>query len=79
MPISRSFAHSVVPRLVAEGTAVLAMKTMGGGQILKSNTVTPMECLDYALNLPTSVVITGLNSQQILDQAFEAARTFKPY
>lgn len=33
---------------------------------------------DYALNLPTSVVITGCDSMQILDQAFEAARSFKP-
>jgi len=30
------------------------------------------------MNLPTSVVITGIDSMQILDQAFEAARTFKP-
>ena len=37
-----------------------------------------MECLHYALNLPTSVVITGVDSMKILDQAFEAARTFTP-
>jgi len=36
-----------------------------------------MECLHYALNLPVSVVITGIDSMKILDQAFEAARTFK--
>jgi hypothetical protein len=40
--------------------------------------VKPMECLHYALNLPTSVVITGIVSQEILQQAFEAAKTFKP-
>jgi ribosomal protein L6P/L9E len=40
--------------------------------------VKPMECLHYALNLPTSVVITGIDSQEILQQAFEAAKTFKP-
>ena len=74
----RSFANNVVPKLVEQGIAVLAMKTMGGGAILKSNTVTAPECLRYALNLPTSVVITGCDSMPILDQAFEAARTFKP-
>lgn len=74
----RSFANNVVPRLVEEGIAVLGMKSMGNGVILKSNTVTPMECLHYALNLPTSVVITGCDSMEILDQAFQAARTFKP-
>ncbi len=74
----RSFAKNLVPKLVEQGIAVLGMKPMGGGNILKSNTVTPVECLHYALNLPTSVVITGCDGMKILDQAFEAARTFKP-
>ena len=74
----RSFANNVVPKLVEAGIAVIGMKPMANGLILKSNTVTPIECLHYALNLPTSVVITGCDSMKILDQAFEAARTFKP-
>lgn len=74
----RSFADEVVPRLVAEGIGVLGMKSMASGIILQSHTVIPLECLHYALNLPTSVVITGCDSMKILDQAFEAARTFHP-
>jgi len=74
----RSFAHQVVPKLVEQGIAVLAMKTMGSGIILQSKTVTPIECLHYALNLPTSVVITGMDTLELVDQAMEAARTFKP-
>jgi predicted aldo/keto reductase-like oxidoreductase len=74
----RSFAHQVVPKLVEQGIAVLGMKSMGSGIILRSNTVTPMECLHYALNLPTSVVITGMDTLERVDQAIEAARTFKP-
>ncbi len=76
----RSFAHQVVPKLVEQGIAVLAMKTMGGadGIILKSKTVTPIECLHYALNLPTSVVIIGMDSLERVEQAVEAARTFRP-
>lgn len=74
----RSFGNNVLPKLVAQGIAVLGMKPMGSGELLRSNTVKPIECLHYALNLPTSVVITGCDSMQILDQAFEAARTFKP-
>jgi aryl-alcohol dehydrogenase-like predicted oxidoreductase len=74
----RSFTHQVVPRLVKEGIAVLAMKSMGDGNVLKSGVVTPIECLHYALALPTSVVINGCESMERLDQAFEAARTFKP-
>jgi predicted aldo/keto reductase-like oxidoreductase len=74
----RSFGNNVLPKLVEQGIAVLGMKPMGSGIILQSHTVTPIECLHYALNLPTSVVITGCDSMKILDQAFEAARTFTP-
>jgi len=74
----RSFEKLVLPELNKDNIGALAMKTMVNGIILKSKTVTPMECLHYALNLPVSVVITGIDSIKILDQAFEAARTFKP-
>ncbi|MFN6566686.1 aldo/keto reductase [Dendronalium sp. ChiSLP03b] len=74
----RSFEKLVVPELVKQNIGVLGMKSMANGIILKSNTVTPIECLHYALNLPTSVVITGIDSLEILEQAFEAVRTFQP-
>ena len=77
-PHFRSFEAQVLPVLVSEGIGVLGMKSMGDGVLLKSKIVTPIECLHYALNLPVSVVITGIDSMQILDQAFEAARTFRP-
>ena len=65
----RSFEHQVLPRLVADEIGVLGMKSMGDPLILESNTVTPIECLHYALNLPTSTVITGIDNSKILDQA----------
>ena len=74
----RSFTKLVLPELVKRRMGVLGMKSMANGILLKSNTVTPMECLHYALNLPTSVVITGVDSMAILDQAFEAIRTYRP-
>lgn len=74
----RSFGRLVLPRLVEKKIGVLGMKSMGDHIILKSGAVKPLECLHYALNLPTSVVITGIDSRQILDQAFEAAKTFHP-
>ena len=74
----RSFASHVLPVLVEQKIGVLGMKSMGSGIILKSNVVSPRECLRYALSLPTSVVITGIDSMEILDQALEAARTFRP-
>ena len=73
-----SFAKKVVPVAVKHGIGVLGMKPLGGGIILESQTVTPIECLHYAMNLPTSVVINGCDSMERLNQALEAARTFKP-
>jgi aryl-alcohol dehydrogenase-like predicted oxidoreductase len=74
----RSFENVVVPELVKQGIAVLGMKSMANGILLKSKTVTPIECLHYALSLPTSVVITGIDNVKILDQAFAAVESFHP-
>ena len=74
----RSFEQLVLPELVRDQIGVLGMKSMGNGIILRSKTVTATECLQYALNLPTSVVITGCDSMEILDQAIDIARGFRP-
>jgi aryl-alcohol dehydrogenase-like predicted oxidoreductase len=74
----RSFGQQVVPELVREGIGVLGMKSMGSGAILKSGAVTPVECLHFAMNLPTSVVITGIDSLKILQQNLDAVKSFKP-
>jgi aryl-alcohol dehydrogenase-like predicted oxidoreductase len=74
----RSFEKMVLPVLVQQNTGVLGMKSLGNGRILQSGAVTAIECLQYALNLPTSVVITGIDSIELLDQAFQAADTFRP-
>jgi len=74
----RSFERDVLPVLQREGIAPLGMKAFGHPYILHSNTVTPIEALHYCLHLPIAVQITGIDSQQILDQALEAVRTFKP-
>src|SRR5438876_2488121 len=74
----RSFGEKVLPLLVKEGIGVLGMKSMGDGLILKSKTVTPVECLQYAMTLPTSTVITGIDSLQILKQDLDAVKSFRP-
>ncbi len=74
----RSFAHLVLPELLKVGTAALAMKTLGGGILLRSNTVSAIDALQYAMNLPVATVICGIDQERILDQALEAAKTFKP-
>ena len=74
----RSFEKLVLPELVKQNIGVLGMKALANGTILESKTVSAIECLQYAMNLPTSVVITGCESMENLEQALTAARTFKP-
>lgn len=74
----RSFAKNVIPVAQKAGTGVLAMKTFGDGYILRSGTIDPIEALHYSLSQPVSVVITGVDSPEILTQALTAAKTFQP-
>jgi uncharacterized protein len=74
----RSFTKEVIPVALKQGIGVLAMKTFGDHHILDSKTVEPIEALHYGLTQPVSVVINGIDSPTILDQALTAARTFKP-
>jgi aryl-alcohol dehydrogenase-like predicted oxidoreductase len=73
-----SFEHAVLPVLVERDIAVLGMKSMGSGDILKSGVVSPAECLRYALSLPTSVVICGMDNEKVLEQNLELVRNFQP-
>jgi aryl-alcohol dehydrogenase-like predicted oxidoreductase len=74
----RSFGRNVLPVLAKEGIGVLGMKPMASGLILKSNTVTAAQCLHYAMSLPTSVVIAGMDSMDVLKHHLEAVKTFEP-
>src|SRR6476661_685910 len=74
----RSFEKNVVPKLVEQKIAVLGMKPLAEGEIPRSGVASAIDCLHYALSLPTTVVINGCETMERLDQAFEAARTFKP-
>ncbi len=74
----KSFAKKVVPVLVEHGIGVLGMKPLASGIIPSNKFVTATECLHYAMNLPTSVVINGCDSLERLKQGLEAARTFRP-
>jgi aryl-alcohol dehydrogenase-like predicted oxidoreductase len=74
----RSFLNGVAPVAQEHGTAILAMKTFGDPFILQSKTVTPIEALHFGLNSPASVVITGIDSTAVLDQAFQAVESFRP-
>jgi uncharacterized protein len=74
----RSFAQLAVPEAIKQRIGVLGMKCFGDGIILKSGAVEAMDCLHYSLNVPVSVLITGINTPSLLDQAFAAVKSFRP-
>ncbi len=73
-----SFQSIILPIAEARKTAVLAMKTFGDTFIYKAHVAPPIEMLHYSMSQPVAVVITGIDQMQILDQALEAIRTYKP-
>lgn len=78
----RSFTRQVLPILAQKQIGALAMKTFGDhyilDHVLATTTIKPIEMLHYSMTMPVSVVITGIDKPEILDQALEAARTFEP-
>lgn len=84
MPLSvldahfRSFEKLVLPKLNEMGIAPLAMKTLANGSVLKSKTVSAVEAICYAMNLPVAVVIAGMDSLEVLNQNLQLVKDFKP-
>ncbi len=74
----RSFGRQVLPVLIKRGIGVIGMKPFCAGTLFETHTVTAIEALHYAMNLPTSVVVTGMQSRADLEQAIEAAKSFRP-
>lgn len=74
----RSFEAEALPVLTRRGIGALGMKPMAAGKLLTTGAVTPDECLRYALSLDTSVVITGCESVEQVEQALRAGREFRP-
>lgn len=73
-----SFGQKVIPVARKHGMAVLGMKPLSNGAILKTNTVSAVEALHYSMSVPVTVTITGCDSMPILEQALGVARNFKP-
>jgi predicted aldo/keto reductase-like oxidoreductase len=78
-----SFTTRVIPEAKKRDMGILGMKPLGSGLFLKSRpftdgSVTPVQCLQFAMSQPTSVVITGCDTLGILMQGIDAAYRFKP-
>jgi uncharacterized protein len=73
-----SFGQKVIPVAHKHGIAVLGMKPLSNGAILKTNTISAVEALHYAMSVPVTITITGCESLANLEQALGVARNFKP-
>jgi len=73
-----SFENKVLPLLLEHGIGIIGMKSLAEGHILKTQTVTARECLQYTMSLPVSVTVTGCDSMKILEQALSVATQFQP-
>jgi uncharacterized protein len=74
----KSFEQLVLPEVKRQGIAALGMKSFGAGAAVKHKTVTPAEALRYAMSLPVTVTISGVDSLRVLRQNVKIARGFQP-
>jgi uncharacterized protein len=75
----RSFTKEVLPEVLKRGMAALGMKSMGGGgQPILEGAITAQDALRYAMSLPASVTISGIDSLAVLHQNLAVARGFTP-
>ncbi len=75
---NRSFEQRVLPELIKQRIAPLGMKSMGAGQAVKRKAVTPADALRYAMSLPVTTTISGIDSMRVLNQNLGVARGFTP-
>lgn len=75
----RSFETHVLPEARRQGLAIFGMKSMGGsGEMIKWGGLTPSEALHYAMSLPVTTTISGMNSIETLNQNLEIVSNFSP-
>ena len=75
----RSFQHQVLPVLNKRGIAPLGMKSLGGfGNIVKGAGVPVEDALRYVFSLPIAALVSGIDSEKVLDQNLKIVRDFTP-
>jgi predicted aldo/keto reductase-like oxidoreductase len=75
----RSFQHRVLPELVKRGIGPLGMKSLGGAGKIVTDAGVPIEdALRYVLSLPIASLVSGIDSEKVLEQNLKIVRNFKP-
>jgi predicted aldo/keto reductase-like oxidoreductase len=73
----RSFTQDILPILKSRGIGAIGMKSLVGGRILQAG-VSPQEAISYALSLPIDVLVSGIDSMEVLEQNLQIARNWRP-
>jgi aryl-alcohol dehydrogenase-like predicted oxidoreductase len=74
-----SFEQQVLPELNRRGIAALGMKPIcGHGAPVQKGVLTGEEALRYAMSLPVTTTITGIDKPEVLQQALKVAQGFEP-
>ena len=74
----KSFQKNVLPILVRRNIGVIAMKTLASGYVLRANVVTPKQALDYVWSQPVSTIVSGIDTEQLLEVNASLAQAFRP-
>ena len=75
----RSFERQVLPELNRRGIAALGMKPLNGhGDAIEKGAITAEEALRYAMSLPVTTTITGIDKPEVLQQNLKIAQSFQP-
>lgn len=75
----RSFQREILPQLNQRGIAAIGMKALGGrGQLPGALDLSAEECRRFALSLPISTLVCGIQSMENLEQDVAIARDFVP-
>ncbi len=75
----RSFQHKVVPVLNQRGIAPIGMKSLGGtGKMVSDGVVSVDDALRYVFSLPIATLVSGIDSEKVLEQNLKIVREFKP-
>jgi uncharacterized protein len=74
-----SFEQQVLPELNKRGIAALGMKPIvGHGESVQKGMLSAQEALGYAMSLPVTTTITGMEKLNILEQNLRIAQGFQP-
>ncbi len=77
-PHYKSFQQHVLPILVRRNIGVIAMKTMASGHVLRADVATPEQALRYIWSQPVSTIVSGMESEELLEANVATARAFSP-